>query len=417
MTEEQFPVIYNDATFTVNMKNLTKLSTKISTMYQHYIQGNPLESAQLIMSPLLSFSPEILTEYLKICSNIPAEIHPESMKDICELSRLYGTDSIYMEYLGYIHNQGAANFQVPADEYDHHPPGQPFLQIVDKIKVQEEEERQAKIKRVYQIKATLPSFQRNTYYFVYNDEVLQTAKKRRSKIIIGQGDKVHWKKDKSNYVCKIQHGEKDARIVLVSDQRFLVNYTLLPKSKKISVDVQFKYNDQNVHWSPVDESLCSYKYISPKISGKYSHIPIKSPKNAVLQDKDGNNMLVIRRMNMHIVEVECETQLNPTIAFAIGLLQILGPYLAIDRKAEEEKKLKKEQLKKLKEAEKKKKEEEKMKEKKEKEEEKAKKKEEKEKLKEEKKKAKEEGKDKKEKKGKKNKKGKKGKKEKKDKEE
>lgn len=184
---------------------------------------------------------------------------------------------------------------------------------------------------VYQIKIDVPLWKCNRFFFIKDGEVLFTAKQKNEYIVIGKGSDVHISKDTSNHVAHIIQNEDYYNDVSVEDQKFIVKYVSLGKTGHFSIELSFKHNGNTYYWGPRDtyNNMKNYGY-TLKLAGEYHHHPIRSRKNAVLQNPDGQTTFIVRKMDENFFEVECHPDVPLTIAFVIALSNIVGPYYDFD---------------------------------------------------------------------------------------
>lgn len=184
---------------------------------------------------------------------------------------------------------------------------------------------------VYQIKIDIPLWKCNRFFFIQNGQIVLTAKQKNEYIVIGSGADVHISTDTSNHVGNIIQNEDYYNDVSVEDQKFIVKYVSVGKAGHYSIELSFKHNGNTYYWGPRDSynKMENYGY-NLKLNGEYNHHPIRSRKNTVLQNPDGQTTFIVRKMDENFFEAECHPDVPPTIAFAIALSDIVGPYYEFD---------------------------------------------------------------------------------------
>ena len=184
---------------------------------------------------------------------------------------------------------------------------------------------------VYQIKIDVPLWKCNRFFFIKDGQVLLTAKQKNEFIVIGTGSDCHISTDTSNHVANIIQNEDFYNDVSVEDQKFIVKYVSLGKAGHYSIELSFQHNGNTYYWGPRDpyNKMKDYGY-TLKLAGEYHHHPIRSRKNTVLQNPEGQTTFIVRKMDENFFEAECHPDVPQTIAFAIALSDIIGPFFEFD---------------------------------------------------------------------------------------
>lgn len=182
---------------------------------------------------------------------------------------------------------------------------------------------------IYQIRLKKHAIRANTFYLMANNIVIQMAKKRGVSIFIGQGHNVHIS-EKSKHLGKVIQTLEHYNIIYIHNHKFKIKYTKLPETGKYSITFKFTENHLGLDWTPIDKDLCSNTKLCPEICGQFNHSPIPSRRNTVLENLNGCIKFIVRKMKNNIYEIECPANLDQTIAFALGICQIVGPFEIID---------------------------------------------------------------------------------------
>lgn len=169
---------------------------------------------------------------------------------------------------------------------------------------------------------------------VKDSQVCLSAKQKKKVIVVASGPFVHLHhhyKNQNNYVSKIVQSNGWYNTVENSEQTFVIRYTPGFKSKQALMNVSFLFKGTLFSWISEDPNCQNTANLyNQKLVGVYHRIPIKSKKNIILRNSNNDTTFILRKMDKGTFEVECHPDLPVTIAFAIAISDIVGPYHDIE---------------------------------------------------------------------------------------
>lgn len=358
MMNQTFPIIYKNTKFMVDPQLMSKSSAKFKELLLPYQNEGPINHLQLIIA-FEEFTIRNVANFLKICQNLEADVIDSEMKQICIIAKLFKAEEIYNKGISFVHNYDPL-FNVPNSYF-----GNPFFHnylYIEKDGCQDEKvqlsenisnisevsnnnysemnsspadsERVSDIRKskndtfiVYELFSKMTLFALNKFFLVLKGVMIETAKQKDELIVIGKGNDVHISSRTENQIGKITRSE-DSQFnrVDIESQSFYINYVDVPRNDHLSISLKFDNRGQEAFWSPLNENLFKDRENSPLLNGYFHHTPEHSGKNTILIDENGAIKYILRKMNESMFEIECEETLDPTIAFAIGISQLIKPY-------------------------------------------------------------------------------------------
>lgn len=328
LTNQTFSILYNGNIFMVDPASLSKSSMKFRELIEPFIENcEPLTNATLNVSTN-TFTNRNMENFLKLCQNLPTDVKDDEMKEICEIAKMFEAKKIYDKGLNFVQNSIDSEFYVPDYKYDESN-GKKYLFITVKKPSERTLDSEDVKSVIYQIKIESRGIKKPIYRFVKDDETLLfSAKKNYYDIFIVDGSDVHIEKNKQNHIGQIHQHTDGYNIIRARDLKFKLWYVNSGKPDDLSIEVSFPFDDQRrVEWSPkkpVHDPVKDKYFLN--FAGNYHRVPIKSSRNIVLQNADGHSTFICRKMDQKTFEVECLPEINPLIAFEIGLSDIVGPY-------------------------------------------------------------------------------------------
>lgn len=168
---------------------------------------------------------------------------------------------------------------------------------------------------------------------VKDNQVVLSAKQKKKVIVVASGPFVHLHhhNNLNNYISKIVQSSGWYNTVENSEQTFVIRYTPGFKSKQALMNVSFLFKGTLFSWISEDPNCQNTANLyNQKLVGVYHRIPIKSKKNIILRNSNNDTTFIIRKMDKGTFECECHPDLPATIAFAIAISGIVGPYHDIE---------------------------------------------------------------------------------------
>lgn len=342
MSAQTFPVIYGENRYMVDPNKLFTASRKFAQLVQPF--GESANQAQLVIL-VNNFSERCIHNFLNLVQNLPADVLDSEMKEICEVAKMFQADQIYNTGLDFIQKTIDPSFYIPENKYENGKQSM-MIEIPDQIQniaeiefdsndeelqtpqdehKETEQSQKKKISTViYEIKIDRPKFKCNRYHFILDGQVLLSAKKKGSEVVIGKGPDVHIS-DSMNHCGKIVQ-EPMYNSILADDQNMRLKYIRFSDSDTISMSVSFLNKDKMLEWDPKPpkRNVHTGSY-GLKLGGAYHHKAIASNKNSVLINSQGKATFITRKMGENFFEAECNPEVSQTIVFAIALSSIIGP--------------------------------------------------------------------------------------------
>lgn len=169
----------------------------------------------------------------------------------------------------------------------------------------------------YQIKTENQLMKCSRFYLMKDDKIIFMAKQKYDRIYISEGETIHISEKKTTNPTEIVRNCKGFNLIKIHDQEFTIKY--LKYGEKFSVCLSFQHDGEERSWIPKQTKDREI------LKGEFDHMPVKSKKNMILQNQKNHPTFILRKMKHHVYEVECHKEVNPIIAFSIGLSQIIGP--------------------------------------------------------------------------------------------
>lgn len=356
LLNQTFPVIYKEKCYRTDPICLCLASAKFRELLKPYMNKLETSKLQLLISTE-EFSERNIDNFLKLCQNIPTDVLDSEMTQICEIAKLFEAEEIYNTGCSFIRSKQNPSFEIPDEQYssdsgflsitpknyspkeslmlsepsDEQEESSSFVNICE-YPAYEKEIQLARPRKimplVYEIRVKPGLFKPTKYSFLLNGDVILSAKQNDSLIVIGRGNEVHISSDKSNHLGKIQRTYEHRNIIKINSQSYVVKYIQLPQCSTVSIS--FDSPKTSTTLEPLDSALMSEKSVMPQLCGKFKRTPIKSRRNTILQDPNGANTFIVRKMKENIYETECEQSFDKTLAFALSISQIIGPFIPVD---------------------------------------------------------------------------------------
>ena len=163
-----------------------------------------------------------------------------------------------------------------------------------------------------------------------NGSILYTAKQKENDIIIGEGSFVHMNHHKENHVGHIvqESNHRINQIKLKGQKPFTVKYVDSIKENHLSLEVTFYDGSKKMTWTPKAPHFnTETNRFCLDLSGMWNRSSIKSKRNIVLQNLDGNISFIVRKVDQNVFKIEANPKYDPLLMFAIGISEIVGPYI------------------------------------------------------------------------------------------
>lgn len=362
MLQQNFAVLYKNNTFYVDPSKLYDSSRKFQNLILPYVnQHSQIAELQLRVRNE-KFSDRNMDNFLKLCQNLPTDCADSEIKEICEIAKMFQADQIYNSGLNFVRSSIDPNFDVQYQEFNPFN-GEPYLIIFSAVKnhkylnelnsiefdddnnntyYQTSNQENININKptfsekspinntdhnvIYVIKTTYSSVKLPVYQFIANGQVEFSAKQKNDLIVIGQGQTIHLNKDRSNHVGQISMLNGGVNIVSCQNQQYKVKYIYLPGPQLFSIESEFLNNGTTLHWKPKQPKYNNQKnsYSMP-LHGEYHHAPMKSVKNTVLINDNGQTVFIARKISLYEFEIECNPNVSHLNVFALALTHLLGP--------------------------------------------------------------------------------------------
>ncbi|KAK8835886.1 hypothetical protein M9Y10_040264 [Tritrichomonas musculus] len=354
-----FVVIYNNTKFLVDPISLMNSSLKFKELIQPYIQDYEEMKKLHLEITGAQLTNRNIHNFLLICQKQRTDVQNSEMKDICEIAKMFKAEDIYNTGLKFIQEKLDPDFSVPDNKYDGSD-GVTYLKLVgdsstinndsnlgeeqeetcneteaenDKDKETDEDEENDKSKKesmksvLYLLRVENHTFKCPIFKFVNENRIIFSAKQKYNEIFIGEGDDIHIRKKVKHigHITQNQGGKYND--VSLRDAQFKLNYVNTAILGHHSIDVSFPFEGDTEHWVPRNPKFDpkENKYYL-NLDGAYHHATLQSARNLVLQNTKGHLTYIVRKVDQNVYEIECNYKLDPLIAFAIALSDIVGPY-------------------------------------------------------------------------------------------
>ena len=358
-----FVVIYNNTKFLVDPISLMNSSLKFKELIQPYIQDYEEMKKLHLEITGAQLTNRNIHNFLLICQKQRTDVQNSEMKDICEIAKMFKAEDIYNTGLKFIQEKLDPDFSVPDNKYDGSD-GVTYLKLVgdsstinndsnlgeeqeetsnetetknDKDKEtdedEDEDEENDKSKKesmksvLYLLRVENHTFKCPIFKFVNENRIIFSAKQKYNEIFIGEGDDIHIRKRVKHigHITQNQGGKYND--VSLRDAQFKLNYVNTAILGHHSIDVSFPFEGDTEHWVPRNPKFDpkENKYYL-NLDGAYHHATLQSARNLVLQNTKGHLTYIVRKVDQNVYEIECNYKLDPLIAFAIALSDIVGPY-------------------------------------------------------------------------------------------
>ena len=354
MSNQTFPVIYNCERYMVDPALLFNASQKFRDLINE--RGQNINNIHLKIL-YDGFSSRNVVNFLKICENQQTDVQNTELGEICLIAKMFQADQIYNTGVEFIKNNVDENFSISPNEFKEIN-GNKYL-IIEEEQISDENNQERKEEFIpishpdinelefddsyeqietmnnekdnnkaqtqkkklhsacYEIKYENQLMKRPHYYFLKDGQVIYMAKQKNDEIYIGPGKNFHINENKTESTGKITRNSKDYNIVNTDDQEFKIRF--VKYFDKYSMNLSFTHKGTKFTWRPRQpKSMQSY-------SGEFKHQAIPSKRNTILQNARNHPTYILRKMSKKSYECECHPAVNPMIAFAISLSQIVGP--------------------------------------------------------------------------------------------
>lgn len=392
MIHQSFPVIYKSTTYMVDPSYLCKASRKFRELYKTYVEDNQKDNSYQLLISCDSFTERNMDNFFKLCQNLPTDVQDSEMEQICQIARMFQADHIYKIGCDFIQHNINPNFSVPEDAYNESN-GKRYLNLEREIKNDQknvttnepevlsstssgdssdsifdsneninnlpayksnnktdnnQNKENAKSKTTYINTIRILPVVKSTLYTIHvdhhlmkhrhftcvkNSQVVLSAKQKKKIIVIGAGPFVHLHHHQApgNCISKIVQSNGWYNTVENSEQTFVIRYTPGFKSKQNLMNVSFLFKGTLFSWISEDPNCQNTANLyNQKLVGVYHRVPLKSKKNVILRNSNSDTTFIMRKMDKGTFEAECHPDLPETIAFAIAISGIVGPYHDIE---------------------------------------------------------------------------------------
>lgn len=360
-------VIYDGTTFFVDIISLSNASSRFRKIIQPYVHDQEQLKTLHLEIHGSQFSKRCMNNFLRICQNLPTDVQDSEVKEICEIAKMFQASNIYKTGISFIQSKIDQNFSIPDYKYD---TDETVMSIVENLKLNDikldddyvgsecsnkllnkkydgksvtqatskqidkesckndvKKDPKRKNSVIYIVRAEKNVLKGRTYKFIHNDRILYSAKQKYHEIFICDGDCINIRNQQNHVAHIIQKEENHFNLIKIGDVDFNLFYVDSDIPDHLSIDVSFPANRHVISWfpKPPKYSLDEHKY-GLNFQGEYKRIPIRSTKNLVLQNKAGHKTFIVREMGKNLYEFECNHNVDPLIAFTIGLSHVVGPY-------------------------------------------------------------------------------------------
>lgn len=349
---QTFKIIYKNKIFMVDPNCLLTSSHKFKELVDPLLKNQTMDEIYIIV-PGNRFTLRNMSNFLKLCQKLPTDVENDEMKEICEIARLFKANDIYNTGIGFIKQNIDPNFSVPENKYDGSD-GKTYIYAQgenecinhcddekeqgqnegEKENSKKDESSPAKNKYdnmksvVYYVRCEPHTIKCPVFRFCDKDHIIFSAKQKENAIFFAEGSNVHVDKNKCKHVAYIHRLNCGGNTVHVGKEKFKVNYAQSGKPDLLSLDVTFPFKGEQITWTPKEpkyDAMNDKYYLN--FHGEYHHTPLKSNKNIVLQNSEGQPTFIVRKMDNNLFEIECLPVIDPLIAFTIGLCDIVGQYV------------------------------------------------------------------------------------------
>lgn len=334
MVNQTFPVVYQNERFLVDCELLSKASQKFRYLMKQIGTNNKNYCLKINYN---KFSTRNVSNFLKVCQDIEADVQDSEFKEICLLAKMFEAEQIFNTALSFIQKEYDASYFIPSNilseliqssnlqlEPESIEISQAFrfdlsdLDFDDNLdNIECDIRKKEKTHSVcYQIKMENPIMKCRRFYLIKDEKIIYMAKQRYEKIVIGEGKNCHLKNNQEN-VAQMTRDFRGYNIVNTREQEFQIKY--LKDGPKFYVKTSFDHKNGKQVWLPIQSKTQAL------INGEYNHIPLKSRKNIVLKNHRNRPSFIVRKMDKKVFEVECHPDCDPIVAFSIAISQIIGP--------------------------------------------------------------------------------------------
>ena len=115
MTNQSFPILYQNERFLVDPSSLYNSSQKFQELISLY--GHEIQSKHLRVT-YNNITTRNLCNFLKICQNQQTDVQDAELKEICLIAKLFKAEQIYNTGLNFIKSNIDSNFFVPDNLFD-----------------------------------------------------------------------------------------------------------------------------------------------------------------------------------------------------------------------------------------------------------------------------------------------------------
>lgn len=344
ISEKQFfSVDYDGSNFNVDPFCLSKSSIRFKDIIGPYMNDVEQLKALCLKIHFNKFTKRNMNNFLKICQNLPTDVQNEELKEICEIAKMFKADKIYNTGILFIQNNIDPNFSIPDSKYESidamsivNKSIQTGLQFID-ICLKEEEELYSNQQRrkdekkknsvIYSVQVVKHIFRNTIFNFFKGNRILYIAKQHFNEVFIVEGCEINLRNKNHHVGHIVQDGAHKFNTINAFDTKFELKYVDSEIPDQLSISVSFPSHNQIISWMPK-----SLKYSLDKdhyhlnYHGQYDRKAIMSKKNLILKNDAGHPTFIVRQMDKNLYEFECNHNIDPLIAFIIGLSDIIGPY-------------------------------------------------------------------------------------------
>ena len=368
-SKQLFSIFYDDIVFIVDLISLSNASLRFKEMIKPFVHQNDFIKTHHLEIHCNEFTKRNMNNFLNICQNLPNDIQDSEMKEICEIAKMFKANEIYETGLSFVQNHIDPNFTIPDYKYDSNENLMSIekdkidiLQDSNKKKIFSEDtlinsiltnisnnaknnenyennasfidqyfiknglkETKKKNSVIYRVQIEKRAFKTPIYKCFLDNQMLYSAAQKRNEIFIKDSN---YNNKSKNYIGHIIQKEANrSNRIKIRDIAFNLNYISSADPNHYQIDVSFPANNKVVSWfpKPPKYDMGNENYYR-NFHGEYHRRAVRSPKNIALQNDAGHPAFIVRKMGKNLYEFECNHNVDPLIAFSVGLSSVVGPY-------------------------------------------------------------------------------------------
>ena len=350
MSYQTFPIVYKGETFFVNPQLVSQQSKKFAEL----VNNQNMNDSQLTILDN-DFTSKTVGDFLKLLQQqqITVDTSADSMRQMAELSELFGADFLKQSALDFIHKTIDQDYQIQMStnsglvlESSSNKINNHHHLVFDELEFEEDEnsndskssnsvdpkkdnlKKNEKIgKLIYKIRKVEKPFKATKLFIMLNGQVIYSAKANSSSIIVEKGKKDIHIKHNSSAPIKITREGADVSKIKLATQQFFVNYNHIPNTALVSMSTNFEQDGQRIDWSPMlPRQIKGSQIVYLPLKGQYKHSSIPSKHNLVMKNQRGKIVFINRKVEEDLFEVEVSPILNQEIAVALCVSAVMGPF-------------------------------------------------------------------------------------------